>query len=964
MPFTHYQALGSRLRWFFPLALVLLLAPVHLSAQYMYLDSDGDGLHSAADQINPTGATNVNVYLRTDQNRNGTAAVCPTAGSPFTINSYGVNLRASGGTIAWGTFVNHMPTMSNNNGGRSSTELAQTQYGSAINPPGLYLLATITLSVASGTPALEFVPYSTIPSSYDPTSFGSQCPGFDQDNTMKLGSEWFDVDGLPYGTSTPVNYSPTLVAISDMTVVAGTVVSQSLTASDPDAQFLTISKVAGPSYMAVLATSSEPGHAAAVVRLSPLPMEVGSSTGTVSASDGELSVERSFAISVTPQDATSPSLEPVAGVRILPGTVQDKALYARDPDGEPLTFRKVSGPSFVDVTTLHHGPAASTGSVRIAPTLCDVGPWTVELSAQSGSEASSARFGVEVLVPTPPPSVSSRTFAVPSIPRHVELCDLNEDGNIDAVAITEANEIAVLLGRPDGTFSSPVDYPTGLGPWFAASGDWNQDGHVDVAVAHFGGVISIFHGSGDGSLTAGTSLVDGQQPNAIASADLNRDGLSDLVVANGSAASVSVFLGAAAGGFAPRMDFPIDRNCYGVTIGDFNLDGRLDVVSANWSAKTISFLPGYGDGTFGPRRDTPCEDWAFSTAAKDFNHDGLLDIAVANYGGSLVVLLGNGDGSFTKKATLLTTGGAEYVVAEDFDGDGNVDLAAAGQDFTEVNYFSGGGDGGFGPRRTFGGGSPFALDSADLDHDGRLDIVTAEDNRFQPTIKTHLNPGMIGAPPDARAFVQGERQGAGTGNSSALLRVRLEPVNGTYANANVNGAAVSLYSPGTGSVDRIFAVDEKAGVSGDLDHNGIDEIGVHFSSSDLAMLFDRINGKQSVPVRLEGALLKGGRFCAALSVPAKGSNRPLAAVVAPNPLNPQGTISFLTSKDGYLRVRLFDASGRLVRVLADAPQVSAGPQEVRIDGRTAHGTPIASGIYFYQIDSSEGSSRGRVAILK
>lgn len=43
-------------------------------AQYMYLDTNGDSLHTAADVIAPMGVTTVDVWLRTDTDRDGTAA--------------------------------------------------------------------------------------------------------------------------------------------------------------------------------------------------------------------------------------------------------------------------------------------------------------------------------------------------------------------------------------------------------------------------------------------------------------------------------------------------------------------------------------------------------------------------------------------------------------------------------------------------------------------------------------------------------------------------------------------------------------------------------------------------------------------------------------------------------------------------------------------------------------------------
>jgi hypothetical protein len=91
---------------------------------------------------------------------------------------------------------------------------------------------------------------------------------------------------------------------------------------------------------------------------------------------------------------------------------------------------------------------------------------------------------------------------------------------------------------------------------------------------------------------------------------------------------------------------------------------------------------------------------------------------------------------------------------------------------------------------------------------------------------------------------------------------------------------------------------------------------------------------------------------------------PLSVSVAPNPLNPSGVLSFRTSSAGRVKVAVFDAKGRIVRVLMDTPAVPAGSHTVSVDGRGDRGQVLASGIYFYRIEAAEGSAAGRIAILK
>ena len=85
----------------FPLFLLSLLACIAAAppatAQYIYLDLNGDGLNTPADLLSGTLPVNVDVYLRTDMNRDGSPTTCAT-GQSLSIGSFEFILRAVGGT--------------------------------------------------------------------------------------------------------------------------------------------------------------------------------------------------------------------------------------------------------------------------------------------------------------------------------------------------------------------------------------------------------------------------------------------------------------------------------------------------------------------------------------------------------------------------------------------------------------------------------------------------------------------------------------------------------------------------------------------------------------------------------------------------------------------------------------------------------------------------------------------------
>jgi len=94
-----------------------------------------------------------------------------------------------------------------------------------------------------------------------------------------------------------------------------------------------------------------------------------------------------------------------------------------------------------------------------------------------------------------------------------------------------------------------------------------------------------------------------------------------------------------------------------------------------------------------------------------------------------------------------------------------------------------------------------------------------------------------------------------------------------------------------------------------------------------------------------------------------GGGRALASV-SPNPMNPQAKLRFTTTKPGPVRVDLYDLSGRLVRTLYQTSFVGAGPHELVIDGHTASGGTMASGVYYYRVRTPDESILGRFAIVR
>jgi hypothetical protein len=210
-----------------------------------------------------------------------------------------------------------------------------------------------------------------------------------------------------------------------------------------------------------------------------------------------------------------------------------------------------------------------------------------------------------------------------------------------------------------------------------------------------------------------------------------------LVVATSHDASPPLFLPAVtydSGGEGPVS----------VAVADVNRDGKPDLVVANVCADnsctggSVGVLLGNGDGTF--QSATTYDSggsYSFSVAVADVNEDGKPDLVVTNfYSNTVGVLLGNGNGTFQPVVTYGTAGSGgsnPYSVAvADVNGDGKPDVVVVNNVMANflsktVGVLLENGDGTFQPAVAYGSGGviPLSLAIADVNGDGKPDLLVA-----------------------------------------------------------------------------------------------------------------------------------------------------------------------------------------------------------------------------------------------
>ena len=313
-------------------------------------------------------------------------------------------------------------------------------------------------------------------------------------------------------------------------------------------------------------------------------------------------------------------------------------------------------------------------------------------------------------------------------------------------------DIAVLLGKGDGTFQTPVRSEAGTDPASLVTGYFNDDRQLDLAVVNLGSDhISVLLGKGDGTFWVPVPVIFRDVVpvphyslaryylNSLVTGDFDGDNKLDLAVANKFwpapsvlEAEIYVLRGNGDGTFEDPVLVGEGAGPSYLVTGDFDGDNKLDLAATNGSYDEISVLLGKGDGTF--QKPVPYRAGVYPTSlvTGDFNGDKKLDLAVVNTGDrfyeiisdDISVLRGNGDGTFQDQVQFGVGAYPSSLVTGDFDGDGRPDLATADWAYSDISVLLGKGDGTFQTQVRYRvGGYHTSLVTGDFNGDGWSDLA-------------------------------------------------------------------------------------------------------------------------------------------------------------------------------------------------------------------------------------------------
>lgn len=440
------------------------------------------------------------------------------------------------------------------------------------------------------------------------------------------------------------------------------------------------------------------------------------------------------------------------------------------------------------------------------------------------------------------------TFATGSHPLAIAAADLNGDGKDDLlVADTDDNTASALINTAavsalSPSFAARQPFNTGIGgtgggPISIGSADFDGDGRLDLMTANFtdNSITVRVNKTTVGSTTASFDnplnySAGISQPRSIAAADINGDGRPDLLIANAGSASAQVFMNAAlpvgnSPGFAFKSEtYPVGATPFSIRAADINGDGRPDLITTNQGADTVSVLVNVTPSKASFASFVPHQDFASGAgprglATADFNGDGKPDLATTNAtANNIAVLLNSMPDSAAPVAldeiplSADTNHSPNWIDAADLNGDGRPELVIATTGTTSVSVVRVGlptpgaasGSYGFNGTPIQVGGQPHAVKAADLNGDGKPDLIATLTDVAKIAILINTTPdGAID--PTFGAALQYQN------GVDVLAAVRIADINGDgkpdllAANVSSNTVTIALNTTPPGASNAQFA---------------------------------------------------------------------------------------------------------------------------------------------------------------
>lgn len=551
--------------------------------------------------------------------------------------------------------------------------------------------------------------------------------------------------------------------------------------------------------------------------------------------------------------------------------------------------------------------------------------------------------------------------------RSVNMIDYDNDGDLD-IYVTHGpaggQNNCLYKNNGTGTFTKVTDIvivQDGRRSDGSSWADIDNDGDLDLCFVNWSGAgNNLYTNNGNGTFTfLNTNPVSatGGYSETCSWGDYDNDGLVDLFVTNsaGSGRRNFLFKNTGSTNFV-RIDTSI-VNEIGISRGvnwvDIDNDNDLDLFVANEESQRCFLYKNNGAGYFTKVNGTPItaelgNHWSGSWG--DYDNDGDLDLFSTFWGGVNSLYRNDGNFTFTKMTGDTLVNDPGYYASSawaDFDNDGDLDI------FLTQAY------GTPGPNRLYKNllnetgvfefqkvandpsvsdiGYSYGFSWGDLNGDGFVDLYVANTLSENQNNYCYMN----------------------NGNSNSRVQIRCV---GTVSNKAGIGAKIRVKANTWGEPTwQLRVVEGQNGYCAQTLWQSfglwvattIDSIVVEWPSGNKSV-FTNVAINKSYTITENGGITNVENEFNYNGAP---SDFRLEQNY-PNPFNPTTNIQFSISKPEFVKLNVYDLTGKLVSSLINE-NLNAGNYEAKFNGEN-----LSSGVYYYKLESASFTETKKMMLVK
>lgn len=328
------------------------------------------------------------------------------------------------------------------------------------------------------------------------------------------------------------------------------------------------------------------------------------------------------------------------------------------------------------------------------------------------------------------------------VPVWMDRGDFDGDGDTDLVVVRrDANSTELWRNDGQATFALSAAVPHGAGALSVVAGDFDADGKLDVAVSRpVAPEIVYCRGDGLGGFLAVESIAlpapAGGQAFHLAAGDATRDGKVDLVVSDPTLSRLVIYEGETGGYFGTILrQVPVPGAAGAVAFGDLSGDGLPDMAVSAFDANryvvitSLDAMPTLGGASYASF-DVPVPARPSLATIADVTGDGRADlVGCLAFNATMCVAPQLPGGGVGAQFQLDASGMPLRPFVGDIDGQGRTALFALSGGGDRVNVWLAKPTSELAGARNFATGlaGAYWLDGGDFDGDGDFEVVTGSD---------------------------------------------------------------------------------------------------------------------------------------------------------------------------------------------------------------------------------------------